>query len=104
MTEPVVEFLCDGYTREAGVRNLERKVAAICRACVMKLVEGGVDQSPQASPGYPQGASVTFADIRGILGPPPFVSLGRRFRPDDAPAPSPDAPPGRLGDHSPCCR
>lgn len=28
------------YTREAGVRSLERKIAAICRAVAVKVAEG----------------------------------------------------------------
>ncbi len=36
-----IESLIDFYTREAGVRGLEREVAAICRDMTVKLVEGG---------------------------------------------------------------
>ena len=35
-----VETVVDHYTREAGVRNLERQVAAICRATAVKIAEG----------------------------------------------------------------
>src|SRR5215510_2016461 len=35
-----VELLIDSYTREAGVRNLEREIAAVCRDVTVKLAEG----------------------------------------------------------------
>ncbi len=34
-------FLMDSYTREAGVRNLEREIAAVCRKLARRLVEEG---------------------------------------------------------------
>lgn len=56
-----VHALIDGYTREAGVRNLERQVAALCRKCAVKLVEDGE-------------AKITVApkDLEGLLGPAKF--------------------------------
>ena len=56
-----VHALIDGYTREAGVRNLERQVAALCRKCAVKLVEDGE-------------AKITIApkDLEGLLGPAKF--------------------------------
>ncbi len=39
ITSAAVHGLIDGYTREAGVRNLERQISAICRKCAKKIVE-----------------------------------------------------------------
>ena len=41
--EDAIRALIDHYTREAGVRNLEREVGAICRKLARKLVEDGDD-------------------------------------------------------------
>jgi ATP-dependent Lon protease len=39
-TDEAVRKIIRGYTREAGVRNLERQIGAICRKCVVKIAEG----------------------------------------------------------------
>ena len=39
LTEPAILEIIRSYTREAGVRNLERKIAAICRKAAMRIVE-----------------------------------------------------------------
>jgi len=35
-----IERVIDSYTREAGVRGLEREIGAVCRAVVMRVAEG----------------------------------------------------------------
>jgi ATP-dependent Lon protease len=54
-----VDFIVDHYTREAGVRNLERLVASVCRAVAVRLAEGE-DVQQIADPEY----------IEKVLGPP----------------------------------
>ena len=39
-TKEGIETIIDRYTREAGVRNLEREIASVCRAIAMRLAEG----------------------------------------------------------------
>jgi ATP-dependent Lon protease len=39
-TDDAIDTLVDLYTREAGVRNLDQKVAALCRAVAVRLAEG----------------------------------------------------------------
>ncbi len=39
-TEEGIATLIDHYTREAGVRGLEREIAAVCRATAVRLAEG----------------------------------------------------------------
>ena len=38
--DPAIERVATHYTREAGVRNLERELAALCRGVAVGLVEG----------------------------------------------------------------
>jgi ATP-dependent Lon protease len=51
------------YTKEAGVRNLERKLAALCRKAAMKVVEEG--QRDKA-------VQITVQNLAGFLGVPEF--------------------------------
>jgi ATP-dependent Lon protease len=52
-----------GYTREAGVRNLERSIAAICRSVATKIAKG-----------QKRRATIGKADLAKILGPVGFES------------------------------
>jgi ATP-dependent Lon protease len=43
LTKDGLEKIIDSYTREAGVRNLEREIGAVCRSVVMRIAEGEAD-------------------------------------------------------------
>ena len=51
--------LCERYTREAGVRNLEREVGAVCRKIARRVAEGEVSGPVRVEPG----------DLFDLLGP-----------------------------------
>ena len=44
ITDGAITEIIDSYTREAGVRNLERSIAAVCRKAAKQLVEGKAKQ------------------------------------------------------------
>lgn len=59
------------YTREAGVRSLERKIAAICRAVAVKVAEGhGVTTAEELTSECPpqQGGRRTGSSLTNIKG------------------------------------
>src|ERR687888_1600352 len=39
-TDEALDLIIDGYTREAGVRNLEREIGAVCRKVAREFAEG----------------------------------------------------------------
>jgi len=39
LTDDAVTEIIDGYTRESGVRNLEREIASVCRKAARRIVE-----------------------------------------------------------------
>jgi ATP-dependent Lon protease len=43
-TDEAIKKIIREYTREAGVRNLERKIGAVCRKTGMKIAEGGPEK------------------------------------------------------------
>jgi ATP-dependent Lon protease len=40
ITDDALDVLIDGYTREAGVRNLEREIGSLCRKVAREFAEG----------------------------------------------------------------
>ena len=66
--DALVSIVVD-YTEEAGVRGLEREIAAICRAQARKVAES-MDDGDAAPPGI----LVRPADLHGFLGPVKFFT------------------------------
>lgn len=62
LTDDAINEIISGYTRESGVRNLEREIGAICRKCAKTIVEDGV-----------KTVSVDKGDIERLLGPKKFI-------------------------------
>jgi ATP-dependent Lon protease len=60
-TPEALRLLARGYTREAGVRNLEREIAGVCRKIARRRVAGSVDP-----------VTVTPDVVTGFLGVPRF--------------------------------
>ena len=54
--------LIDGYTREAGVRQLERELASVCRKAARKIVSGDAGS-----------VSVTGKNLSDLLGVPRYI-------------------------------
>ena len=65
--DDVLEQVIDVYTREAGVRNLERSIAGVIRAVAVKIAEETVKDED-----YP--VSVSVDDLDEFLGPARFTS------------------------------
>jgi ATP-dependent Lon protease len=59
------------YTREAGVRNLEREIAAVCRYAAVEVAGSGVSS-----------VKVTKELLGEVLGPPDFFSESANRRPE----------------------
>ena len=63
-TDAGLRRVISGYTREAGLRNFERELAAICRKVAVKVAEGKVGPKRRA------GAAVGPRVVERYLGPP----------------------------------
>ena len=67
LSDDALRMLIRGYTRESGVRILERQIGALCRKAAMRLVTGAV-----------KSVSVTEKNLEELLGIP-------RYHPDHIP-------------------
>jgi len=61
VSRKAMEAIIEGYTREAGLRNLERTIGKICRKIARKVAEGKIEQ-----------AKITGGNLNGYLGMPHF--------------------------------
>jgi ATP-dependent Lon protease len=69
ISEAAIETVIKEYTREAGLRNLEREIAAVCRKLARRKAEGKKDVF-----------AVTPDDISKLLGAPRFVEEEKEKR------------------------
>jgi ATP-dependent Lon protease len=75
LSDSALQKIITSYTREAGVRNLEREIGSICRKVARSKAKGKEKAKVR------KGVSVTAANIHRYLGAPQFT---------DAPVPSVD--------------
>ncbi len=61
--DEAIAAIISGWTREAGVRNLEREIGAICRKVARRVAEGSTDP-----------ITVRAAEVEEFLGSPKFWS------------------------------
>ena len=61
IADEALRSIIEHYTREAGVRNLEREIGRVLRQAAMRIAEG--ETGPIA---------ISAGDLSGIMGPPPF--------------------------------
>jgi ATP-dependent Lon protease len=64
ITDEALFEIVDSYTREAGVRNLEREIGSVCRAVAVKVAEGQAKDHEVIDPKV----------VEEVLGPKKFVS------------------------------
>jgi ATP-dependent Lon protease len=63
-SDAAIKLVIRGYTREAGVRNLERELGALCRKAARRRAEG--DESPLV---------ITPDVVQALLGAPVFLDV-----------------------------
>lgn len=57
-TKGAIKRIISGYTREAGLRNLEREIASVCRGAASQIAEGAVEN-----------VTIRVRDVGKYLGP-----------------------------------
>ncbi|MBE6823893.1 MAG: endopeptidase La [Ruminococcaceae bacterium] len=62
ITDKAIYMLIDSYTREAGVRTLERTIASVMRKSAVKIIDKNLDL-----------IKVTDKDVESILGPVKYI-------------------------------
>jgi ATP-dependent Lon protease len=60
-SDRALEKIIRGYTREAGLRNLERNIAAVCRKTAMRITRGNL-----------KPLKITTRNVRDFLGVPKY--------------------------------
>jgi ATP-dependent Lon protease len=63
ITDAALNTIIADYTREAGVRNLEREIGSLCRSAAVKIAAGEA-----------QTVRIDSADVESVLGPSRYES------------------------------
>ncbi len=71
-SEGAVRAVIEGYTREAGVRSLERNIDAVCRKIAVKVAEGA-----------PAKKKITAESLHSLLGPARYKRDAESSRRDE---------------------
>src|SRR5688572_26427079 len=86
ITDDAIDLLTSRYTREAGVRQLERTIGNLARKVALKVAEGtGLITAKGGDPGSsdenkpaPEKFVITAADVKSYLGGPRFYPESAR--------------------------
>ncbi len=68
--DDALQDIIQSYTREAGVRNMEREIAGVCRGAAVKVAEGAT------------AVHIHKSNLDELLGPPRFVSDAAERKPE----------------------
>jgi ATP-dependent Lon protease len=71
VTPEAIRTVIASYTREAGLRNLEREIASLCRGVAREVAEGGREK-----------VKLDAADVAQYLGPPRFFREAALDKPE----------------------
>jgi ATP-dependent Lon protease len=75
LDDEVVRIVIERYTREAGVRELQRRLAQLCRQRALEVVKGAKGVKAKGT------ARVKAEDVERLLGLPPFDAPDRVTEP-----------------------
>jgi ATP-dependent Lon protease len=74
LDQATLDAVISGYTREAGVRELDRLIAAICRNIAARAVERDEANGDGEAPDRDSGTACSTDELSRVLGPMKFDS------------------------------
>ena len=69
ISDQAILLIISQYTQEAGLRNLERELASICRKVARRVAEG----LPAGRQGKKEKTKINTKNLHHFLGPPPYL-------------------------------